>query len=550
MNSLDLPIPPRESILKFERLIGETNWVESDKQELLGYLHALGGAREVFVDTKIARQKALEALAKASDGAKRGRIDPLFDDGIIDVDAVVEPDENSPSRDAVDEEKTASEKAKDEQKAPRKGHGKRSLLKFVEANLAHDGVSHRIGQGCPGCGSCLSNGHARRTPVVTAHSLLTVSLHVREAVECKSCGYEEVTPLPEPLASSMIGRFAPSAVAMLAFLRYFAGYASHRLELTSGYFGLEIPETTQWGAFEIAADRLLPLKKLLCALAAQADVITMDHTHARVIAEERHRKRLRESGEDSRVAMATSGYLVELAEPVEKFALFHTGPLDAGQHLKTLLEPRVPGTGTLVVACDALASNQNQDHPDVVLALCNVHARRQILDLGEYMPKLGREIVLCYDAVFQTERRAKQLPPDARMQLHQTHSLPAMRKIRDLALEELLSERRGPNGKITDAFSYIIRHFERLVTFCRVPRAPVHTNDVERALKKPILHRKNSLFHQTFAGSGVGDLFTSLFFSAEMAGHNPVAYVTRLLENWRDVAAHPRTYLPWALTRA
>jgi hypothetical protein len=40
--------------------------------------------------------------------------------------------------------------------------------------------------------------------------------------------------------------------------------------------------------------------------------------------------------------------------------------------------------------------------------------------------------------------------------------------------------------------------------------APLHTKDVERALKKHILHWKNSLFFQTFAGSGVGDLFRSL----------------------------------------
>lgn len=75
----------------------------------------------------------------------------------------------------------------------------------------------------------------------------------------------------------------------------------------------------------------------------------------------------------------------------------------------------------------------------------------------------------------------------------------------------------------------------------------MHTNDIERALKKPILHRKNSLFFQTFAGSGVGDLFTSLFFSADLSGHNPIAYVRECLENWRALARAPETFLPWML---
>jgi hypothetical protein len=39
---------------------------------------------------------------------------------------------------------------------------------------------------------------------------------------------------------------------------------------------------------------------------------------------------------------------------------------------------------------------------------------------------------------------------------------------------------------------------------------------VERALKKAILHRKNSLFYKTRKGAQMGDLFMSLIHTCEL----------------------------------
>jgi hypothetical protein len=74
-------------------------------------------------------------------------------------------------------------------------------------------------------------------------------------------------------------------MALLAYLRYFSGFASHRFEQASGFLGLEVSETTQWDLFETAADRLAPLHRFLTSLASTAEVITMNHTGAKVVAE-------------------------------------------------------------------------------------------------------------------------------------------------------------------------------------------------------------------------------------------------------------------------
>ncbi|PYP84841.1 MAG: hypothetical protein DMF61_18870 [Blastocatellia bacterium AA13] len=48
----------------------------------------------------------------------------------------------------------------------------------------------------------------------------------------------------------------------------------------------------------------------------------------------------------------------------------------------------------------------------------------------------------------------------------------------------------------------------------RVPGAPIDNNICERALKKAVLHRKNSLFYRTKNGASVGDLM-NLIYTAE-----------------------------------
>ena len=76
--------------------------------------------------------------------------------------------------------------------------------------------------------------------------------------------------------------------------------------------------------------------------------------------------------------------------------------------------------------------------------------------------------------------------------------------------------------------------------------APLENNIVERALKKAIIHRKNSLFFRTERGADVGDLYMSIIYAAELNGVNPFQYLADLLRHQKAVAANPAAWLPWA----
>jgi transposase len=84
-----------------------------------------------------------------------------------------------------------------------------------------------------------------------------------------------------------------------------------------------------------------------------------------------------------------------------------------------------------------------------------------------------------------------------------------------------------------------------LTLFLREAGAPVDNNLVERALKKAILHRKNSLFYKTVNGAEVGDLFMSLIHTCELNRVNSFDYLTELLRHAEELKQNPSEWMPW-----
>ncbi len=75
--------------------------------------------------------------------------------------------------------------------------------------------------------------------------------------------------------------------------------------------------------------------------------------------------------------------------------------------------------------------------------------------------------------------------------------------------------------------------------------ASLDNNLCERALKKAILHRKNSLFCKTENGARVGDLFMSLIHTCELCGTNPFDYLTQLQRHAGELPHKAREWMPW-----
>ena len=120
-----------------------------------------------------------------------------------------------------------------------------------------------------------------------------------------------------------------------------------------------------------------------------------------------------------------------------------------------------------------------------------------------------------------------------------------MEGLKEWMAEQFAKKKVEENSGLGKAIRYMEKHWEKLTLFMRDGRAPLDNNICERALKKAILHRKNSLFYKTQNGAFVGDLYMSLIHTCELNGVNAFEYLTALLENSFSVLADPGKWLPW-----
>jgi len=95
---------------------------------------------------------------------------------------------------------------------------------------------------------------------------------------------------------------------------------------------------------------------------------------------------------------------------------------------------------------------------------------------------------------YDESAEAQGLTPEARLRFHQEHSQPVMDALHAWFLAQFAKKKVEPNSGLGEAISYCLKRWDRLTLFLHQAGAPLDSNIVERALKKCILHRKNSLF--------------------------------------------------------
>jgi transposase len=129
--------------------------------------------------------------------------------------------------------------------------------------------------------------------------------------------------------------------------------------------------------------------------------------------------------------------------------------------------------------------------------------------------------------------------------LHQQESKPLMEGLRSWMKEQFAQRKVEPNSGLGEAISHMEKNWDGLTRFLHVENAPLDNNITERALKRAIQHRKNSLFYKTLNGARVGDTFMTLIHTAELNGENAFDYLVALLRHPAQIAASPGEWMPW-----
>lgn len=432
------------------------------------------------------------------------------------------------------------------------GHGRNAAARFTGARTVV--VRHRTlhpGDPCPECG--VGKVYRQKEPKtrvrIVGRPPLEATRYEMERLRCNGCGEVFTAEAPAEVGPA---KHDETAAAMIAQLRYGSGVPFQRLERLQGSLGIPLPAATQWEVVERAAGLIRPAYDELIRQAAQGEVLHNDDTSMRIL------KLAREPAPESkaeRTGIFTSGIVSRMGARL--IALFFSGWKHAGENLAEVLKRRAPGLQPLIQMCDALSRNipKLSEGVKLLLAYCLAHGRRQFVEVAENFPAECGYVLEMLGGVWYNDElaRKQKLTPEERLRFHQEQSAPLMKTLKEWMEAQLAEHKTEPNSGLGKAIEYMLRHWTPLTLFLREAGAPLDNNLVERALKKAILHRKNSLFYKTMNGAEAGDLFMSLIHTCELNHANPFDYLTELQRHAEELRQRPSEWMPWnyreALTR-
>ncbi|MCX6926963.1 MAG: IS66 family transposase [Verrucomicrobia bacterium] len=359
--------------------------------------------------------------------------------------------------------------------------------------------------------------------------------YIRSVTRACWCGSKGRRPSPRPYMSWRSCGDDETAASMIALLRYGSGVPWYRLQGLEKSLGIPLPVATQCEIVAETAVILQPALQELKRQAAQGEVVHNDDTSMRVLSLDRD-----VDISPERTGVFTSG--VVWVFQGRRIPLFFTGCKHAGENLAEMMKQRPTDLPPPIQMCDALSRNAPKAAGvfATLMANCLAHGRRNFVEVTPSFPDECRFVLETLGEAYgyDDQARAQCLSPEQRLHFHQEHSGPVMETLKAWCGAQFAERKVEPNSGLGKAISYLLNHWEKLTLFLREPGAPLDNNLVERALKKSILHRKNSLFYRNRNGAQMGDLFMSLIHTCELNHVNPFDYHGELKQT-------PSEWMPW-----
>jgi transposase len=437
--------------------------------------------------------------------------------------------------------------APDAAKRKARGHGRNGAAAYRGARkvqVPHESL--KTGDPCPDS-QCDGKVYLQRDPGVlvriNGQAPIAATVYELEKLRCNLCGKVFTAEAPQEAGEK---KYDETAASMIAMLRYGSGVPWYRLEGLEESLGIPLPMATQCEIVAETAAQLQPALDELIRQAAQGELVHNDDTSMRVLSLNRDAVADADISPE-RTGVFTSG-IIWVCQG-RRIALYFTGRKHAGENLADVFKQREDGLDPPIQMCDALSRNVPKlpEPLQTLLACCIAHGRRNFVEVTPNFPEQCRFVLETIGEVYGYDEQARKqdLSAEARLHFHQQHSAPVMDKLHAWLKAQFDEKKAEPNSGLGKAISYLLKYWERLTLFLRKAGAPLDNNIVERALKRAIMHRKNSLFYKTQKGARMGDLFMSLIHTCELNGANPFDYLTELQKHAAEMKRNPREWMPW-----
>jgi hypothetical protein len=421
---------------------------------------------------------------------------------------------------------------------------------YTGANTVHC-KCHEVKHGdrCPKCSKGkIYHIKPKRLVRISSAPPLSGTIYEKESLRCNTCGIIFTADSPEGVSDE---KYDEKSMAMMALLHYGTGMPFNRLENLQASLGIPLPSSTQWDMVSAGSIALHPIMTALLELAAQGKLVHNDDTTAKILElmGKRREKAPPDPKKHKRKGMYTTG-IISYTEK-HRIALFCTGTHHAGENLEALLKRRREYHSPPIQMCDGLSQNLPGEIK-VMLANCLAHSRRKFVEIVENFPKDCRHVILEMAKVYHTDSvaREKNMTSEERLLLHQKYSQKIMSDLKSWMLEKFKAKEVEPNSGLGQAINYSLKRWDALTLFLREAGAPLDNNICERALKKSILTRKNSLFYRSENGAKIGDLYMSIIHTCELEKVSPFEYLTSVMENYDLVNKNPYDWMPWNFQEA
>ena len=405
----------------------------------------------------------------------------------------------------ISEEKAPTPESKRPKKPrkPQRGHGPTPQL-----DLPVEVIEHRFDTlpECPACGGEMKIwlGQFEESEEITVvETTFKVSCHRRAKYRCACHGAVATAPGPPKLIPG--GRYSVDFATHSATEKFCDHIPLARQSRRAERLGLAVTTQTLWDQQAALARHLEPTWQKLWDLALHEDILHVDETGWKMMGSKTKSK----------------WTLFGLTAP--HLAVYH---LASSKSAKAAHEILSGFRGTLVVDGYKVYPIIADLEKTIRIAHCWAHADRKFKDAKDPPSKVS-EMRGLIAKLYEIEREVEgPFPGDEaaqkkRLALRAEKSSKVVGQIREVAFS-CGGLRRSAFGK---ALNYLLGHWDGLTLFLEDPRIALDNNAAERALRGPVVGRKNFYGNRSKRGAKTTAILYSLIESAKLNGRDPASYL-------------------------
>ena len=411
-----------------------------------------------------------------------------------------------------------------------KGQAKRKAL---PDHLPREEICHMPEAECEHCGTPMRPlSEDVREVLEYVPGRFVVITHIRPKLSCRSCGSIVQSPMPSlPIEK---GKPGPGLIAHVLVSKFADHLPLYRQAQIYAREGVEIDTSTLADWVGKSAALLEPLVEAVGSYVFAGTAIHTDDTTVPVL----------EPGKGKTKTGRLWTYVRDekpQGSTLPPAAFYRYTPDRKGEHPREHLQD-FKG----FIHADGYSGYKKMfEKPGITEVACLAHVRRKFFDIHKATRSpVAEEALTRIAALYAIEKQIRGRPPDQRKKVRQEKAKPLFEDLQ-IWLEATLPSLPG-RGELAKAVRYALTRLKKLKIYLGDGRLAIDNNAAERALRGPVLGRKNYLF----AGSDTGgtraaNLYT-LIETAKLNHVDPQAWLTHVLAHIPDHKINRiNELLPW-----